>query len=143
MKIAISECKWTKWNHKYPTFWGEEDFFVYVGKTIDVVTDPFKIVFYHQLENIGAFMIASSAHEEDEKFRGEFGYPYFTDDFVVFKNNEVGRKIHNEFSASKHKNITQIMASNRIMPVLYPTSFVLVRCATDMKPEIVWGISDK
>ena len=143
IKIAVSPCTWTKWDKKYPTEWKDEDYFVHVGATIDMVADPRPLVEYQKAANVGALMISGSAHEwgedHNEDFNGPLGYPQFCDGWVVFRSTQKGKQIYEEFVKNDHKGITQILANHHLMPVMYGSQHVMIRTPKDEKPEIIWG----
>lgn len=137
MKIAISNSIYTKWNDKYPTQWTDEDFYIQLGDTIDLCYDPARAINYHKNHSIGVIPTGDCEHDVNPDFDGELGFLHYINDFIVFKNDEVGRSAYEDWKTKK--SITQVISDSKIQPALYPSNIIMLRTNPNAKPKIIWG----
>ena len=121
MKIGIKQNRF----HKGMDKWSDEDFWVHLGKNIEIIIPISILIEFRKLETIGSVFIGYNDIQAN---------PVFCDNFVVFKNNEVGRYIYHRFQA---EDINYILREERIIPMQYPLGILREHIDVDEKPTII------
>ena len=121
MKIGIKQNRF----HKGTDKWNDEDFWVHLGKNIEIIIPISVLIEFRKLETIGSIFIGYNDIQAN---------PVFFDNFVVFKNNEIGRHIYLRFQT---EDINYILREERIMPIQYPIGILREHIDVDEKPIII------
>jgi hypothetical protein len=134
MKIAIRKNKYHQ-----GTEWKDEDFYVYISDTCELILNHEHLIQYRGMEDIGC-VLAGDAHNLYPELTNDdvpFGYPAFSNSFIVFKNSETGKRIYDAFCSEG--DITKVLIKRKIMPCLYPANFIKIHPDPNEKPPIIWG----
>jgi hypothetical protein len=118
--------------------WSDAEYYIWLGDNVSLEQNPVIQIEYRQNEAIGC-LISGFARVIYPEFTGDFHIPAYTNDFIVFKDNKIGREIHAEFL--ENGDINLILWERRINPSLYLADMVKVHPSLDLQPPILWGSS--
>ncbi len=106
--------------------WGDAEYYFHLGDNMEISVNPFHILEFRLLETVGCVLVGFSDH---------LGTPIYSNDFISFKNNDVGKYIYNRFKSEG--NITNILKEMNTMPFIYNHYFLVQHSDPSEKPTIV------
>jgi hypothetical protein len=104
--------------------WNDEDFYIFLGPNAELTNNPQYLIDFHQLETIGCIHTGYKSH---------LGEPIFSNDFIVFKNNYVGKHMYKRFMVEK--DITEVLKQEQIRPIGY-ANCIRMHCDPNEQPTI-------
>ena len=131
--ISMSRNNWTHYE-KYKEEWTDEDFHVHLGDTIDMIYDPAKNIQYHQMESLGGIRLYDK-YDEDMPL----DFQIWSDDCIIFKNDEMGKRIYKLFVENEYKNFSKIVYDEQVRPYRIPNNIVRMRVPPDETATPIWG----
>ena len=121
MKLGVQKNRFSPGCDK----WTDEDYYIYLSPNAELMTSPVYLVEFRMMESVCCTLVAIKNVEGDKEW---------SNDCVIFRNNEVGRDIYNRFMECE--DISKALKDGNVEP-LPMVPVVKVHVDENDKPVIV------